>query len=151
MARPAKSVTAKTGNTTSEKERLKIEKKLASGNDKLVPPMYLSDAQMRIFEYITTEMNEASILGNLDVFILSQASIAIDRLQTAERQINEDSELLLVPQFRTARDMYAKEFLRCCNELCLSPQARAKISIAVANKTPENPLSKLMEDEDDDD
>ena len=28
--------------------------------------------------------------------------------------------------------MYSKDFFRCCNELCLSPQARAKISIVGA-------------------
>ena len=48
--------------------------------------------------------------------------------------------------------MYSKDFFRCCNELCLSPQARAKISIVGAKdagKDKKSIMDILGDDEDD--
>ena len=74
MARPAKSARVKTGTITKEEEaqRLELEDKLRGKNDKLVPPLYLTESQMEIFNYIMAELQEADILGNLDLFILAQ-------------------------------------------------------------------------------
>lgn len=131
MARPAKSVKAKTGTITKEDEaqRLEIEDKLRGKNDKLVPPLYLTESQMAIFNYIMEELQEADILGNLDLFILAQTAIAVDRIQELDRKANDKKELLFENSFRMARAEASKEYFRCCNELCLSPQSRAKLSI----------------------
>ena len=132
MARPAKSARVKTGTITKEEEaqRLEIEDKLRGKNDKLVPPLYLTESQMEIFNYIMAELQEADILGNLDLFILAQTAIAVDRIQELDRQANDKKELLFENSFRMARAEASKEYFRCCNELCLSPQSRAKLSIA---------------------
>lgn len=132
MARPAKTVKAKTGTITKEEEaqRLQIEDKLRGKNDKLVPPLYLTESQMAIFNYIMEELQEADILGNLDLFILAQTAIAVDRLQELDQQANQDKSVLFENSFRQARAEASKEYFRCCNELCLSPQSRAKLSIA---------------------
>lgn len=132
MARPAKSVKTKTGTMTKEEEekRLEIEDKLRGNNDKLLPPLYLSEEQKIIFFYIMEELKQANILGNLDLFILSQTSIAIDRIQKLDRIANENQEIVFENSFRQARAEASKEYFRCCNELCLSPQSRAKISVA---------------------
>ena len=45
----------------------------------------------------------------------------------------------------SAKDKYTKDLYRCCSELSLSPQSRAKlanINISVKN---ENPLIKLLD------
>lgn len=132
MARPAKAVAAKSGKIGREEEqqRAAIEDKLRGKNDKLLPPLYLTESQMEIFNYIMGELNEANILGNLDLFILSQTAIAVDRIQDFDRKANEAPELLLTNAFRQARAEASKEYFRCCNELCLSPQSRAKLSVA---------------------
>jgi P27 family predicted phage terminase small subunit len=132
MARPAKSARVKTGTITKEEEaqRLELEDKLRGKNDKLVPPLYLTESQMEIFNYIMAELQEADILGNLDLFILAQTAIAVDRLQELDRQANQDKSRLFENAFRQARAEASKEYFRCCNELCLSPQSRAKLSIA---------------------
>ena len=46
----------------------------------------------------------------------------------------------------TAKDKYTKDFFRCCNELCLSPQSRAKIALANANaaKDAADPLMEVL-------
>lgn len=132
MARPAKSAKVKTGTIPKEDEaqRLELEDKLRGKNDKLVPPLYLTTEQMAIFNYIMTELEEADILGNLDLFILAQTAIAVDRIQELDRKANDDKNMLFQNAFRQARSEASKEYFRCCNELCLSPQSRAKLSIA---------------------
>lgn len=153
MARPAKSARVKSGTITKEEEsqRLELEDKLRGCKDKLVPPLYLSDSQMDIFNYIMVELQDADILGNLDLFILAQTAIAVDRIQDLDRQANADQKLLFENAFRQARSEASKEYFRCCNELCLSPQSRAKLSIAKVK--PGDKKKTLMdlinEDEDD--
>lgn len=132
MGRPAKAVAAKTGKVAAEEteQRAAIEDKLRGKKDKLVPPLYLTDSQMDIFNYIMGELQEADILGNLDLFILAQTAIAVDRIQELDRKANQDKDILFENAFRQARSEASKEYFRCCNELCLSPQSRAKLSIA---------------------
>ena len=111
MARPAKTVKAKTGTITKEEEaqRLQIEDKLRGKNDKLVPPLYLTESQMAIFNYIMEELQEADILGNLDLFILAQTAIAVDRLQELDQQANQNKDRLFENAFRQARAEASKE------------------------------------------
>lgn len=42
--------------------------------------------------------------------------------------INGDSELLLSKELMSAKDKYTKDLYRCCSELSLSPQSRAKLA-----------------------
>ena len=51
----------------------------------------------------------------------------------------------------SSKDKYTKDFFRCCNELSLSPQARAKIgSLALqAKEKEEDPLIKALKGDDD--
>ena len=52
---------------------------------------------------------------------------------------------------RKSKDMFMKQFFRCCNELCLSPQARAKISInAIPKKEDKKTLADILGDDEDD-
>lgn len=154
MARPAKAVATKNGKIGNEEQqqRLQIENKLKGGREKLVPPLYLTDDQMRIFNYIMTELEEADILGNLDLFVLSQTAICVDRVQKLEKQINDDSDLIRNNAFMAGKDKYSKDFFRCCNELCLSPQSRAKLSISTVKPGAEKKktIMDLLNEDDDD-
>ncbi len=119
--------------------------------DKIKPPKYLNKDQKKIFKYIVDELKVSGILSNLDIYVLATCSIAISRLTEIEKQINEDITNLWDKTLMSSKDKYTKDFFRCCNELSLSPQARAKIgSLALQDKEKEeDPLIKALRDDDD--
>lgn len=129
MARPSKSTKISSKNMTKEEMRIKgdTEDLLKGGTDKIVPPKHLTTDQKKVFDTIVGELEASGILGNLDVWILETAAIAIDRLQEIEIMINNDIDNLINKSLMSAKDKYTKDFFRCCNELCLSPQSRAKL------------------------
>lgn len=129
MARPAMSVATTSKHLTHEERRARQEQenKLKGKADKLKPPTYLNSRQKKIFKYIVSELESSGILGNLDIYILTTASIAIDRLQEIETMINEDITNAFSNNVIGAKKKYTDDLYRCCNELSLSPQARAKL------------------------
>lgn len=151
MPRPTKSVKSSSGKISkAEKEyREREETRLRGGDDKLTPPAYLTDDQKEIFAYIIDNLKEAGLLGNLDNYILTFTSITIDRM------IHLDTVMNCVPVtdprydvLTKQRSALAKDFFRCLNELSLTPQARAKISLASIQSTLEskNPLLEALAD-----
>ena len=148
MSRPCKSVSTTVKNFTKDEMngRLESEEALKGNKDKLVPSDRLTDDQKEIFDYIITELENAGILGNLDLFVLETACISIDRVRKIEQQINENFDLVCDTKIMGARDKYSKDFFRCCNELSLSPQSRAKMALYQTKKDKEDkdPLLKLL-------
>ena len=148
MARPCRSVELTSKHLTKEEIRVRKEneQKLRGGADKIKPPSYLNSKQRKIFKYIVEELKASEILSNLDIYILVTCSIAIDRLQEIEKIINSDIEKLADKSLMSAKDKYTKDLFRCCNELSLSPQSRAKLgNINVqASKDIEDPLLKVL-------
>lgn len=131
MARPCKSakVLTECSQTKAEIEyRIESENKLKGGSDNISPPRYLSKTQKKVFKFIVEELKASGILGNLDVYILATCCIAIDRLQVIETMINTDIEKLTDKDLMSSKDKYTKDLFRCCNELSLSPQSRAKLA-----------------------
>ena len=43
-----------------------------------------------------------------------------------------------------SKEKYTKDFFRCCNELCLSPQSRAKLANLNVQAQEEDPLMKAL-------
>ena len=162
MARPAKSIDTNSMKMSKEerKAREENEKKLRGSNDELKPFKYLNKRQKAIFNDILKNLNK-EILSNLDIYLLNQTAITIERLESLEKEINNASKIVdengkkkdkldvkLIASLKSVRDMYSKDFFRCCNELSLSPQARAKISIGVT--APEKKtLMDILNEEDD--
>lgn len=137
--------------TQDEKiRRLEREDIIKGARDKLYPPGHLTDKQVEIFNYIFNELEESEILGNLDVYILATCAIAIDRLIEIESRINKDFRLTLNNTLRAAKAEYSKDFYRCCNELSLSPQSRAKLANLNQNKKEDDPLLQALKDDEDD-
>lgn len=153
MARPCKPIETQSRHNTKEEieARKKQEEKLKGLADKIKPPKYLNKDQKKIFKYIVDELKASGILSNLDIYVLATCSIAISRLIEIEKQINEDITNLWDKTLMSSKDKYTKDFFRCCNELSLSPQARAKIgSLALqAKEKEEDPLIKALRDDDD--
>ena len=148
MGRTAKSVGVTSKHLTKDEieTRKKNEDALKGDGNKLIAPDYLTDEQADLFYFIIDELKESNILGNLDVFVLSQASISIDRLNKLEELINEDESYLMNNTFMACKRQYSSDFFKCCQELCLSPQSRAKISLTNMNKKEDDPLSFITND-----
>ena len=150
VARPAISVKTTSKHLTKSEADVKssTEEKLRGRADKLRPPKYLTTAQKKIFKFIVKELEGSEILGNLDVYVLTECSIALDRMQEIESRINEEPHNILNDKLLQSKDRYIKSFFRCCNELCLTPQSRAKMGNLNLQAKEENPLIKaLMDDE----
>lgn len=167
MARPAKAIDTNSQKMSKKerKAREESEKKLRGDNDKIKPFSYLTKRQKAIFKDILKNLNP-DILSNLDTYLLNQTAITIERLESIEKEINSAGEYEYVDKnnknkkgysldaktiinLKSVRDMYSKDFFRCCNELSLSPQARAKISINT-QPTKKKTLMDILNDEDDD-
>lgn len=151
MPRPAKAVNTTSKHLTRDEieSRQEEENKLKGDAELLKPPEYLTERQIYYFWFIINQLKDADILGNLDVFILSHTAICIDRMATFEKKINENPNLLLNKAFMSSKDKYSKDFFKCCNELCLSPQSRAKISL-LNSEGQTDPLGFLTDDDGDD-
>ncbi|MDU4952965.1 MULTISPECIES: P27 family phage terminase small subunit [Clostridium] len=131
MGRPCKSakVLTECSQTKDEiNERNENEEKLKGKADNISPTQDLNDNQLSIFNFIKNELEESKLLGNLDSFILTTCVIAIDRLQYIEEKINDKPNLIFNKDLMNSKKVYTGDFLRCCNELSLSPQSRAKLA-----------------------
>ena len=134
MARPCKSAALLTECSQTKAEtafRMEQEKALSGNADNLSPPDWLNDNQKYIFTSIVNGLKEAGILGELDIYLLTECAVSIDRLQAIEQELNAHPELLGTKDgasYVKAKDSYTRDFFRCCNELSLSPQSRAKIA-----------------------
>ena len=145
MGRPAKSVNVLSSYSQTKAEtdaRREVEERLR-GKELPEAPSWLNEDQKKIFDIIVDSLKDSEILAKHDVWIIQNAAIAIDRLQSIEWNINEQPESLFDKEMQSARNGYMRDFFRACNELCLSPQARAKIAIAVGQKQ-EKPIEKIM-------
>lgn len=150
MARPCKSakVLTECSQTKAEiQERINTENKLKGDSLNLKPPKHLTSVQKKIFRDIVSMLTGTDILSDKDVYLLTECSVAIDRMQAIEQKINNSPSALFDNSVMSAKDKYTKIFFRCCNELCLSPQSRAKIANINLQNKEENPLLKVLADE----
>lgn len=127
VARPCKNTNVLSMDMTKEEmsERQQAENELRGNHDNIVAPDYLCKEAKEIFYHIVDELEATGILGNLDVSILAICSNAIYRIGECEKVLNQD---LFNKEALRIKEGYVKEFFRCCNELCLSPQSRAKMA-----------------------
>ena len=149
MARPTKSVELISKHLTQEEvtSRKENEQKLKGNCDKLKPPSYLTPSQKKIFNYILKNLEASNILGNLDIYVLTNCSVAIDRIQMMEQEINKNTDLLNCKIFMSSKDKYSKDFFRYCNELSLSPQSRAKLANINIKSNEVDPLIEALNDD----
>lgn len=136
MGRPAKATGTRSGHDTKTEmeKRRSCEDAIRGEGKHITPPGYLTPPQKKLFKKIVKELEASGILGDLDVYILTMAAVAIDRLACIEAEINNDMSKMTDKDLLSAKEKYTRDFHKCCAELCLSPQARAKISAAAAEK-----------------
>ena len=152
MARPSKSVRVKTGAIAGDDAaiRQEVEDTLRGENTPPEPPDGLTAVQREIFQFIVNGLVASDILGQLDVFVLESTAIAIDRLRYINGMIDTEPALVANAALQNSRAKYQSDLWRGCNELCLSPQARAKIGSLAAQKQKEkkDPLLAALSDDD---
>lgn len=152
MARPAKSVKVKSGAIAGDDAAIRqtVENKLRGENTPPDPPPGLTEQQREIFSFIVDGLVESEILGKMDVFVLESTAIAVDRLRSINNMIDANPQLIINTALQNSRAKYQSDLWRGCNELCLSPQARAKIGGLAAQKQKErkDPLLEVLRDDD---
>jgi phage terminase small subunit len=110
--------------------------------DSMDPPDWLTDAQKEIYNFILGELDESRLLTNLDGFILTKTAVNLDRqIEFIKAWNSGDRERFTLQE---KKDMDT-EFFRCCNELGLSPQARAKLSISAVKRVESQKQKTLMD------
>jgi phage terminase small subunit len=91
-------------------------------------------------------MSASNILGNVDIFVLETACVAIDRLQGIEQMVNQDFERICDTNLMAAKNKYTSDFFKCCAELSLSPSARAKMGVIASGQQEKDkdPLLRVL-------
>lgn len=132
----SKSVALSLKNLTKEEKRIRqeTENRLKGNSDSIEPSSRLNANQKKIFRYIVSELEQSKILTNLDGYMLEIGVIAIDRLQCIEKEINRDFDLIYNKELMAAKAKYTTDFIKFCQEACLSPQSRAKMGVIAANQ-----------------
>lgn len=154
MGRPAKPSgfeTGKTGKQTKD-ERKAVEDGLKGEKTDLKPAYKLTKTQKKIFKGIKEMLENTDIIGSQDAFIISSTAVAMDRVADIDMAVNERPNLLTDKQMLSAREKFFTQFCRGCNELGLSPQARAKIGIIAAGSRNKesDPIAQFLTGELDD-
>jgi len=148
MARPAKATVTLVGHQTKDElaKRKEAEGALRGCAEKLKPPRWLNKGQRMVFKFVVDEMAASDVLGNLDVYVLTQFAVATERMFHLEREINEHPRLATDKDRIFARNSYVKDFWRGANELSLSPQSRAKIGALNLSKMEDerDPMTRLI-------
>lgn len=146
MARPAKSIKTAVGAHTNAniEKRTAAEAKLSNGSNNLVAPSWLSTKQKKIFNSTVEGLKHADILSDLDVDILAEWAWSLDMKCTLEKAMNKDIDLRYDSKALQALKSYRDSFYRCCNELSLSPQSRAKLANAMVQKDDGTELLKSI-------
>jgi len=142
--RPAKPIYMAVGARTNDEieSRAAAEKALKSGSPPRVPSS-LSKNQKKICKSIIKKLEKADILCSLDEWILAKTAIAIDKLAEIDKDIEAEPDMKYDREVMNSRAKYTQDFYRGCNELGLSPQARAKLAIASAEKD-NDPLADAL-------
>nr|WP_275951411.1 P27 family phage terminase small subunit [Gemmiger formicilis] len=111
----------------------------------------MTSAQKYIFDKVKTLLKDAGVLGSVDGYMIAVCAVSIDRVREIDKQMNGDGKICDKDAV-LARSKYLSDFYRSCNELGLSPQARAKLGVLAASKKAEetDPLVKVLDDYDDD-
>lgn len=148
MGRPSKNAKVSSKNLTKSESRtrLETEDKLKGKDKKPKASNRLNANQKKIFNFIADHYEDVGFLGELDEFILEMGAIAIDRLQQIEKMVNADINMLMSKELMAAKSKYTNDFFKCCAELSLSPQSRAKFGIIATQKKEDDadPLLKVL-------
>lgn len=115
-------------------------------NGEITPPTYLTKDQLAAFKLIENALREAKVLSKLDTVTITQAAVAICMLHQSNKQVARRPTLAVDKDFVGTQERLVRTYLKLCDELCLSPQSRAKLGVLVANQKKEDtdPLLSVL-------
>ncbi|NFG42093.1 phage terminase small subunit P27 family [Clostridium botulinum] len=147
----AKPVELVAGHRTKEEIEIRKEnqEKLKGDDSRIEPTQNINVNQLFIFNSIKGEMKESGILSNLDSYLLTQLSIAIDKLTYLDKLAEDKPNIIFNKDFKSSKKLYFDIFTKCCNDLSMSPQSRAKFANInlLAKEKKEDPLLKALKDD----
>lgn len=149
MPRPPKKAETKTSriDKVDSATRTKVEDLFGANlEDGLKPSKRLNSNQKKLYNFIVDHFKKINVLGDIDTIMLETTVIAIDRLQSIEKMINEDFELIRDKSLLSAKDKYTKDFLKGVEKFGMSPIDRAKFGVLTvqAKETENDPLLKVL-------
>lgn len=150
MTRPPKDPNLALGNGMTKEDitvRNKVKEMFGAEIIKnLKPSSRLNSNQKKIFNFIKAHIENVGIHGDIDTHMLETASIAIDRLQSIEKLINEDFDMIRDRELMSAKAKYTVDFLKAVEFFGMAPTARAKFGSLVANNKAkeQDPLLKVL-------
>lgn len=157
--RPAKPINLAKGHRTEAEraKRAKGENNL-KGSRRLIAPKYLTDPQKKYFKFIVKELKDSEILSKIDEPILCQTARCLDRLETIEKRIDatmekldevglDENEVKVWQAQTNIQDKLMKQFFRCCSELGMSAQSRAKLAINMPDKEEKQSIMDILADD----
>lgn len=143
MAKPRKPAVVKKGKSETKGElkgRSEVEKSLLGRTDAFKEtPEHLTYNQKQYYSWLVEELENVGIVGNLDIPILEQTAVCIDRIRQAGEEINtlgvivtgEDKNGNPIPKENPAVKIetnYMTKYAQLCNQLGLSPASRASLA-----------------------
>jgi Phage terminase, small subunit len=138
------------GNSISKEDKaFRNKMKEMFGADtsvELKAPSRLNSNQKKIFNIIKEHIEHAGVYGSIDQQMLETTAIAIDRLQSIEKMINQDFDMIRDRELMAAKSKYTADFIKGVEFFGMAPTARAKFgTLAVAKKKEEtDPLLKIL-------
>ena len=147
MARPTTSAKLIKGAMTKNNKaiRLAVENRFRGDRYDETVPEEFDDEETRAYLWLCEVLRPADVLGEPDRHTMKLAAITIARLERLDQMAREDPDLLLDKYYNGARNGYISQYLKFCQQLCLSPGARAKVGSLVKNqKAAEDPLIKVL-------
>lgn len=134
MQQTSGKATAKHLTKREKKIRNAAEEQLQVGTLQPTPPNYLNTAQKRIYRWLYRQLEPTGVMSSLDTKIMANAAVIIDRMEQMDAYINKNPDLLTEKDTVNARDKYFKQYIVVCQQLGLSPIARAKFgTLALKN------------------
>lgn len=149
--RPAKALVAKTGTILKDEENIRraAEEAIRGNGENVEPPKHLNAAEKKVFRYIRDHLASADLVGGLDIYMIAETAVTIVKIAEIDKKLHKrDMSVTEQKSLITSRSTLMKDFFRGCSELSMSPQARAKISIAavqaVEAKSKKDPLLEAL-------
>ena len=144
----AKPIELVAGHRTKEEieSRKENQERLKGDSSRIIPTQRLNENAERIFYSIKDEMKNSGVLSNLDSYILTQLSGAIDKLEYLDSALEKKPALIFNKDFKSSKRLYFDIFTKCCNELSMSPASRAKLANinSMADAEKEDPILKAL-------
>lgn len=167
MPRVSKPASLRTDRKISKEEmqrRADIEEQLMGKSDDVKSiPNYLNDLEKVYYKWLTEEVEISGLVTNIDKPLLEQTANCLFVMRTCDEHINTNG--LLVEKYDRMGNVeekpnpsikikldYMTKYASLCNQLGLSPAARATLaSKSLQAQVEENDLlNRILNDEDDD-